>query len=581
MRRATVRGTVVLMLGLAGTASAQDGSVLVNLRDMSAHELRSEGFVLSAPQAVRVEAIGASETRGNWFSRDDRGQEWPGNAWILNARTREVVWELRTAGARSRKDLERYEGEVQLPAGEYEAYFASYTALWQTDKVNLRWLIGRRDRRHDDGGLSEDFGLVVRGLGRRLAPAELQRLGDDFRSNAVVRLTSAQPEQVAQSGFELSRPTAVEIYAIGELSDGDAFDYGWIIDANTLEKVWSFDYRDSRPAGGARKNRQVHETRTLPAGRYAAIFAMDDSHDPREWNAAPPFDPSNWGMTLRVKPEDRAAVHTFAFDPTPDDQAIATVTRVRSHETRSYGFTLTKPLAVRVYALGEGSSGEMHDYGWIIDAGTRRRVWVMDYDRTEHAGGAQKNRRANEVIQLEPGSYIAYFRTDDSHAFRDWNATAPVGGADWGISVFPASGVLDRSILAPFRTPTEDTADLIARLTNIGDDEARSRTFTLDADTDVRIYALGEGSESEMFDYAWIENLRTSRRVWEMTYRLTEHAGGAQKNRLYDGTLRLPAGEYVLRYQSDGSHSPDSWNADPPFDPGMWGVRLSMVSSRR
>jgi hypothetical protein len=59
-----------------------------------------------------------------------------------------------------------------------------------------------------------------------------------------------------------------------------------------------------------------------------------------------------------------------------------------------------------------------------------------------------------------------------------------------------------------------------------------------------------------------------------MSYRLTEHAGGAQKNRLYDGVIRLPAGEYVLRYRTDGSHSPDSWNAEPPFDPAMWGVVL-------
>ena len=151
--------------------------------------------------------------------------------------------------------------------------------------------------------------------------------------------------------------------------------------------------------GGARKNRVAHETRVLPAGRYAALSALDDSHDTREWNAAPPFDPSFWGLTVRVKPEDRANVTTVAYDPTPAEQAIVALTRMRDSETRTQGFTLTRPMDVRVYALGEGSENGMNDYGWILDAATRKRVWVMDYDRTEHAGecglffqSARKNR---------------------------------------------------------------------------------------------------------------------------------------------------------------------------------------------
>jgi hypothetical protein len=561
--------------------SAQESSVLVDMRDLTPHEVRTEGFVLNTAQTIRIDAVGASQTGGSWFAREDHREEWPGNAWILDAQRREVVWEMRRAETRGgRRNLERYEGSVTLPAGAYEVYFASYTALWPSNRVNLSWLIGRRDRpRYDDDGLSEEFRLVVRGVGRRLSAAELQRLHDDLGANAVVRLTSAQREQVEQMGFELSKPTTIEIYAVGEVTDGDQFDYGWIVNANTMEKVWSFDYRGSQPAGGARKNRQVRETRALPAGRYAAIFALDDSHDPRDWNAAPPYDPASWGLTVRVQPENRAGVQTFAYDPTPDDLAIATVTRMRNSQTRSQGFTLAQPLEVRIYALGEGSGGQMHDYGWIIDAGTRRRVWSMSYDRTEHAGGAEKNRRVNEVVRLDAGSYLVYFRTDDSHAFRSWNSPAPISADDWGISLFPASGKLDAEVVVPFQPMADDTAAVIARITNVGDDEARSRTFTLESDSDVRIYALGEG-DGDMYDYAWVENLRTRQRAWEMSHRLTEHAGGADKNRLFDGVVRLPAGEYVLRYRSDGSHSPDAWNAEPPFDPGAWGVVLFLVKAR-
>ncbi|MEX2285086.1 MAG: hypothetical protein WEE89_21550 [Gemmatimonadota bacterium] len=577
----TVRVAPALLLLASSGAFAQNGSVLVDIRDLSPRELRSEGFVLESPQRLLIEAAGAAEKRGtNFFAREENTREWRGNAWILNARTREVVWELRQAdGRRNRRDLEQFDGEISLPAGEYEAFYASYSALWRSEGNPLRWLIGGRNRDgYDDDGLSENFRMNIQGNGRGLAPLELQRLRDRYRSNAIFTLTSATRAGVQQIGFELMKATPVEIYAVGEAREDGAFDYGWIIDANTGKKVWSFDYARSRHAGGALKNRVVRVSRTLPAGRYAAIFAADDSHDPSEWNAAPPFDPSYWGLTVRVPAEDRASIKTFAYDPTPDDLAIVALTRMRNQQTRSQGFKLLAPMDVRIYALGEGTDGAMHDFGWIIDAKTRRRVWVMDYVRTEHAGGAEKNRLVNQVVRLEPGSYMVYFQTDGSHAFRSWNSGAPAGEDDWGISLFPASGTLDREQIAAFDENADDTGDVIARINNVGNDEVRSRTFTLERDSDVRLYAIGEG-DGQMFDYAWIENSQTGRTVWEMTYRMTEHAGGADKNRRYDGVIRLPAGQYSLRYKSDDSHSPDSWNSDPPFDPSRWGVTVYRVTA--
>jgi hypothetical protein len=59
-----------------------------------------------------------------------------------------------------------------------------------------------------------------------------------------------------------------------------------------------------------------------------------------------------------------------------------------------------------------------------------------------------------------------------------------------------------------------------------------------------------------------------------MTYRVTEHAGGANKNRRFDGVIRLPAGNYVLRYATDGSHSFGDWNAAPPDDPEAYGITV-------
>ena len=79
------------------------------------------------------------------------------------------------------------------------------------------------------------------------------------------------------------------------------------------------------------------------------------------------------------------------------------------------------------------------------------------------------------------------------------------------------------------------------------------------------------------YDFAAIE-AESGRNVWSMDDAETTHAGGGEKNRMFDGVLTLPAGEYVLRYQSDGSHSYGDWNVAAPLDPLSYGV--TVYSSR-
>jgi hypothetical protein len=78
-----------------------------------------------------------------------------------------------------------------------------------------------------------------------------------------------------------------------------------------------------------------------------------------------------------------------------------------------------------------------------------------------------------------------------------------------------------------------------------------------------------------MYDYGWIEEAASGRIVWEMTYRMTDAAGGAKKNRLFQGTLVLDPGKYAVHYRTDGSHSFNDWNAAPPADPEGWGIQVS------
>jgi hypothetical protein len=273
---------------------------------------------------------------------------------------------------------------------------------------------------------------------------------------------------------------------------------------------------------------------------------------------------------VRAPAPTRAVVS--AGDRVDAKDIIVSLTMVGDDENRVEGFTLTRPMDVRVLALGEESSGQLYDYGAILDAKTRKTVWAMKVGKTEHAGGANKNRMEDEIVSLDAGSYLVYYVTDDSHSYDDWNDDAPDYPALWGITLISMDGPVDRKVVRPYDDRENDA--VLARIVGVGDDEDLERRFTLDKTSDVRVYAIGEGDDDEMYDYAWIEDARTQHVVWRMTYADTEHAGGAQKNRLFDGTLRLPAGEYCVRYQSDDSHSFGDWNADAPRDPFSYGVTI-------
>ena len=255
------------------------------------------------------------------------------------------------------------------------------------------------------------------------------------------------------------------------------------------------------------------------------------------------------------------------------DEVIVSLTMVGDGETLDQGFTLTRSLDVRVLALGEGTGGEMHDYGVILDAATRRPIWRMRMRDTHHAGGAEKNRMIDEVLSLDAGSYLVHYVSDDSHSYGDWNSAAPEFPELWGITLLSAHGSLDRDVVRPY-DPVDDES-VLARIVGVRDDEYRAARFTLDRPAEIRVYAIGEGDRSDMYDYALIEDAGTGAVVWRMSYSRTEHAGGAQKNRLFDGVIRLQAGQYSVVYQTDGSHSSGDWNSSAPDDPFNYGVTVS------
>jgi hypothetical protein len=557
-------------------ARAQDSS-LVDIRRLAPREVRREGFSLSTAGDVRIRATGAeadswgrfSWIRTMWSGDDRQRRPWSGNAWILDLRTRRVVWELSEAATeRGTRGTRDFSGSVRLPAGSYAAYYAAFPDgdYWTDENGKV---VGGVSSLWQDA--LDNFALRIDGSGARLSPADVDRADAAARAGAVVSIRAAGPGRLEHAGFTVSRQVDVEVETTGEVQDGAEFDFAWIIDADTRRKVWKLTWSTAVHAGGAEKNRTARRVIPFAPGRYAVFYGTDDSHDPTGWNAPPPHDPSAWGVTVRARGASDA-LQPLAYEHVPARATIAALTGIGDGESRQQGFTLIRAMDVRIYALGEGRDGRMFDYGWITGADSRRRVWQMGYDDTEAAGGDGKNRLADAVVRLEKGSYLLHYVSDGSHSFSHWNAPAPPDGAHWGITVLAAGGALERSAVAPYE-PTPDRT-LVAEAVRVRDSDDVRRRFTLDRETTLRVYALGEATGGDMHDYGWIEDARTGRRVWEMTYRTTEHAGGAAKNRKFDGSIHLPAGEYLLVYRTDGSHAFGEWNADPPDDPEAWGIAV-------
>src|SRR5688572_17621437 len=97
---------------------------------------------------------------------------------------------------------------------------------------------------------------------------------------------------------------------------------------------------------------------------------------------------------------------------------------------------------------------------------------------------------------------------------------------------------------------------------------------SVSASTVLLSYTDGEGRKEEQFDYACIYNIDTHQRVWEMERFNLDYAGGDNKNSMFNETITLPAGNYLLNYVSDDSHHYNNWNAMPPNDPQFTGVTV-------
>jgi hypothetical protein len=557
---------------------AQDREIV--LRNFTPDDVQCAGFTLNSDRKISIEAIGAGGDKA--IKRTKNNIADPNNmfayAWIIDSHSREIVWRMTPQNTESdwwgAKHNRKFEGDVDFTKGEYELYYSSFRPVYilmEDGSFSLRRLWDKVWGDDDWWGEnSQEWYVTVKNVDEIFEERDVKKYQKAIKRSAIIDITNVGESKSIKVGFSLKAPIKVKIYAIGEGWDGDMFDFAYIVDANSRERVWEMNEYDTDYAGGALKNRIIHDELELDAGNYLVYYQSDVGHSYDNWNANPPYDPNFWGITISGIGDnfDRSVIYKYEESK---GELIVKLDRLGDYEEVFEGFTLEKQMNVRIYAIGEGRGDEMYDFGWIENARTGNRTWEMRIRDTQHAGGAEKNRRFDDVVRLDKGSYLAFFRTDDSHSYREFNDTAPLDPEGWGMKLYTVTRGDEKFVK---KYDPDDDKNILVQIVRVGDDEERERQFTLDRDQDIRIYAIGEGDRDEMYDYAWIEDYNTGRTVWKMRHRDTRKAGGANKNRLFDGTIRLKQGKYVVYYVSDDSHSYGDWNQPPPRDQRSWGITI-------
>ncbi|MFH1699830.1 MAG: hypothetical protein ABIE07_04510 [Candidatus Zixiibacteriota bacterium] len=571
----------VLVMTLLWVPGAMAKEKFVVFENVEIDELAVQGLNVSEITTIDIYAVGAGQSyHTDLFAF----------AWIIDAEDREIVWSMndecdewdRVSGI-----LIECESTLRLRPGKYEAYYyvgvpslGSGYNISVNDLGDLIKIFGdvfNQDEYEERDFLKEDIEDLTLVIETEENKIKLYTPQFDNSPGAFVSIIRPGPEEYISRGFKMAKEMELDVYAIGEYgSSYEVFvDGAWIIDASTRKRVWEMDKWNTDPAGGASKNRYFHDRITLPAGEYIAYYATDDSHDAKEWNSPPPGDPNNYGLTISTLDVD-AVSRIDDFQDGEGEVEIVRMVRIRDDDFERRGFILKKAAKIHIVGLGERdySNDFLVDYGWITDAETMERVWEMDAENCGYAGGGAKNAMFDGIIELEAGCYIVYYRSDDSHSYGDWNDAPPFNRRGWGISLYGVGSDFSENSFELF-DDFEPAGNVLVNLTGIGDDEEVKAKFTLDEDSQIRITALGEGTGRTMHDYGWIENDKTGEVVWEMTYRKTHNAGGAEKNRKAVANISLEKGTYVAYFITDDSHSIERFNASPPDEPEHWGIIIT------
>lgn len=289
---------------------------------------------------------------------------------------------------------------------------------------------------------------------------------------------------------------------------------------------------------------------------------------------------------------------TFISPVCGQDEIEITAGDVYPPEISTKAFTLKNEGKVKI----DGALGlyyyfyyeqEIVFYGWIVNADTRKTVWHMMTQRHEFEKGLN---RYNQTISLPKGDYEIYYTAQDNYTGRMTERPGFFGRLYYLLfGARKKDALLESLDLDPLKLTVSgsrrdleeiDPDELLERVAkkavisiNRTVNSSRiKRFFRLTEETPLRVYFVGEGDRRNTYDYAWIQDFQTFKSHFFINPRRTKKAGGGRKNVTVETTVTFPAGDYVVNFISDDSHSYEAWNTLPPDDPRFWGITLWPVS---
>jgi hypothetical protein len=563
-----MKNFIVFIISLSSCLYSQQ-SLLFKMDNLRKKELKSRAFELSFDQKIQL----------NFIAPIKKNDEPYCAIWIINLDDKETVWELYRQEPIERLDKynHKFDEKIDLKKGRYEVYISTFGNNYN---INIDSFGDFLDRLFDG-----DFNSSVRSKFIKRIELSLYANGKliaDYQTkseNSIIDLTEMRKNEHQQIALELTKECKVEIYSVGEILRDGSYDHASVRNLKTRDIIWDMNFRNTEHAGGGEKNRYKRDIITLEKGKYLFEYVSDDSHYFDNWNVSPPHNPRSWGLTVKLlNISDKQYFKSIDYTENFEQNVIISIDRAGDNFYEKQTFEVLEDIEIHIFALGEGTKySGMVDYAWIDDLNRNKKIWEMDYDETEHAGGATKNRKVDRSIKLSKGLYNICYVTDDSHSYHGgFNSTTPNYPKKWGVTLYSPD---DKKMKNKIKKLDKDykNKNVIVEITRVGDHDKIYRKFTLDKDQLVRIYALGEGDDDDMHDYGWIKNVSTGRTIWKMRYEDTQHAGGARKNRVVDETIKLQAGDYELCYRSDGSHSFEDWNDRAPRDRELWGITVYKV----
>ena len=613
-----VLGVLTLMLIYRAITGPPGRNGLIVIENVDVDGLERRSLDVDRRIEVSVEGVGSYESEAS------PSPPLAAYGWILDQSTREVVWSMDEARTirRGRGLTAEVSDSITLDAGQYEVYFTSYgnqpgdrsrRSFFESIRGEYDW---RSDARY--------WHFVLNIVDGKDTDARAVHRNDDEarRIPGQTVLWSSGPVESRTSEqylFEVKNDTKIQIRSAGEFSS-DANDRGKVENVVDGEIVWELTRSNSKPAGGLEQNRLAVSEVELEPGIYLASYETDATHAYRDWRGNPPYDPYSWGLSLSLS---NSAEGISAFDPWADRTPVVAMMPAENDAFKATTFSIEQSEQIMIYAMGEIKRNDRYDYAWIeLMSGSienepfdERRgpnseatVWEMQFDDSEPAGGHYSNRKTIAFLDLSPGTYTLFYRTDESHAYEDWRNGEPEHGERWGVALFmlnpqiedvrivqqldldyrdeegrapePPEAIASEEITEveapPVPLPLDEQLVLVS-MNRLGNNENRKAVLELDEPASLRVIAAGEITLSgNRYDYGSIERADTGEVVWELTRENSHPGGGDDGNRYYDGVIDFEAGEYIVRFETDGTHAYGNFDI-PPAMPDAWGITIARV----